>query len=97
MHLKGKNLGVILLLDDKAKKLSELMQAYAEKKIDDTWVKTELWQGWLSDVKSIEFDQERTYSKPSSSEPMTDAEKEAAEKAYQQVRENLKQMGIIRK
>lgn len=86
------------LPNDKAKKISDLMKSFLDKKIEDTWLDIDgsVWKGMLSQVKTIELDEDRKYAEVKVEKPMTKAESELSDKAMLKVRENLRKLGIIK-
>lgn len=77
--------------NEKANKISNLMKQLSDKKIEDTWIDIEgsSWKGLLSQIKSIDIEEDRTYS----ALPKIELPDEQSRLSMIRVRENLKKNG----
>lgn len=81
----------VYISNERARGLAKDKKAFEEKKIENTWMDVDNFHGYLSDIRSIVFDDERMQSnvKTTSFEPMTEKERIEQKKRMKEIRENV--------
>ncbi len=87
----------ILISNDRAKTLADLLEKYKNGEIEDQWIRLDAFNGELSVVKTVLLDEEtKSDVKKQVEIKLTPEEEASANAARTRVRENLIKSGIIK-